>query len=313
MKILFHTNQINFRGTTVAVADYARYNQEILGNESVLGYLVDAPNFGDGKTEQIALHHLQKEFEIRPYTLANMESYIGDIDFGYFLRSGQAEALPKNIKCGVHSVFQFNEPHGNVYAYISEWLAKKMSSGNIPYVPHIVKLPEPIKDYRSFLGIRDDQVVIGRLGGATTFDISFVKEAIIDILNSTNRYVFLFLNTDEFIRHPNIKYLRAIVDPLQKSNFINTCDGLIHARMQGESFGLAICESLYLNKPVLAFNGGHDQHHIDVLKTTDLLYDRTNVKEKIMAIKDFSGKYRDLVDKFNPKNVMERFNKVFLG
>ena len=115
------------------------------------------------------------------------------------------------------------------------------------------------------------------------------------------------------VHHPNVKYLRATVDPLQKANFINTCDGFIHAREKGESFGLAICESLYLNKPVLAFNGGEDQHHIDLLKNTDLLYGCSNLKEKIISIKDFKGDYRRLVEQFNPKEVMNKFDKVFLA
>ena len=38
MKILFHANTINYRGTTVAITDYAKYNQEILGNESIIAY-----------------------------------------------------------------------------------------------------------------------------------------------------------------------------------------------------------------------------------------------------------------------------------
>ena len=313
MKVLFHANEINLRGTTVAIADYAKYNQEILGNESVLGYFEDAPKVRDGGTEKVALRHLQEKFEIRPYSLSNIESSMHDIDFGYFLRSGQKEILPTNIKCGVHSVFQFKEPHGDVYAYISAWLSNKMSGGSIPYVPHVVMLPEPKKDYRSFFGIRKDQIVIGRLGGLTSFDIPFVKNEIIEILNTNSRYVFLFLNTDVFIHHPNVKYLRATVDPLQKANFINTCDGFIHAREKGESFGLAICESLYLNKPVLAFNGGEDQHHIDLLKNTDLLYGCSNLKEKIISIKDFKGDYRRLVEQFNPKEVMNKFDKVFLA
>jgi hypothetical protein len=107
-------------------------------------------------------------------------------------------------------------------------------------------------------------------------------------------------------------HVNAIVDPLQKSNFINTCNGFIHARAQGESFGLSICESLHLNKPVLAFNGGIDRHHIDLLSSTDLLYSKGNVKEKILSIKDFKGDYRGLVTKFNPVTVIEKFNEVFL-
>jgi hypothetical protein len=313
VKVLFHTNQINFRGTTVAVADYARYNQLILGNESIIGYFHDSPSFRDGKTEPLALQSLQKEFEIRSYIKENMESYMSDIDFAYFLRAGSEEQLPKNVKTGVHSVFQFNEPHGDAYAYISEWLSNKMSNGILPYVPHIVALPEPKTCYRDIFGIRNDQIVIGRFGGLSTFDIPFVKEAIVEILESDDRYKFLLLNTDPFIRHPNVIHVNAIVDPLQKSNFIHTCDGFIHARTQGESFGLSICESLFLNKPVLAFNGGSDQHHIDLLSSTDLLYDQFNVKEKMLSINDHKGDYKGLVDKFNPTTVIEKFNKVFLG
>ena len=36
MRVLFHTNTLNYRGTTVAISDYARYNQEVLGNESII-------------------------------------------------------------------------------------------------------------------------------------------------------------------------------------------------------------------------------------------------------------------------------------
>jgi hypothetical protein len=60
------------------------------------------------------------------------------------------------------------------------------------------------------------------------------------------------------------------------------------------------------------FFNGSDQHHIDILGETNLLYDQTNVMEKILSIKDIQGNYRELVDKFNPTVVMNKFNKVFL-
>ena len=312
MKILFHTNQINFRGTTVAIADYAKYNQEILGNESVIGYNSDIMNIEDGKTEFDALNYLKKYFELRPYKFIEIDRSLSDIDFAYFLRAGNNEPTPKSVRSGVHAVFQYNEPHGDVYAYISKWLSCKMSDSLLPYVPHIVTLPEPKKNYRSFLNIKPEQVVIGRLGGLTTFDIPFVKEAIIEIVKANNKFVFLFLNTKPFISHPNIKYINAVVDPQQKSDFINTCDGFVHARQQGESFGLAICECLLLNKPVLAFNGGIDRHHIDLLQKTDLLYDRENVKEKLLSITDFKRDWKELVEEFNPKDTMKKFQDVFL-
>ena len=42
MKVLFHAEQLNYRGTTNSVVDYARYNQEILGNESAIIYDIDS-------------------------------------------------------------------------------------------------------------------------------------------------------------------------------------------------------------------------------------------------------------------------------
>jgi hypothetical protein len=36
MKILFHSNQLALRGTEVALYDYAHYNENFLGNESLI-------------------------------------------------------------------------------------------------------------------------------------------------------------------------------------------------------------------------------------------------------------------------------------
>ena len=44
MKIGFHDNSLNLRGTSVALFDYAYYNQKILGNESVIFYNINDIN-----------------------------------------------------------------------------------------------------------------------------------------------------------------------------------------------------------------------------------------------------------------------------
>ena len=36
MKIAFHSNQLGVRGTEIALYDYAFYNREILGNDSII-------------------------------------------------------------------------------------------------------------------------------------------------------------------------------------------------------------------------------------------------------------------------------------
>ena len=177
MKILFHANTLNFRGTTVAVTDYARYNQEVLGNESVIVYNESLGYEKDMGTEAVVLHNLKQRFKIECYKEGQLQKLVDKekVDMAYFIRAGHKEGnLVTNTKTAIHSVFQHYEPHGDRYAYISEWLSNKMSDGKLPFVPHIVDLPEPKKDFREALGIRPDQIVIGRLGGYFTFDIKFV-------------------------------------------------------------------------------------------------------------------------------------------
>ena len=199
-----------------------------------------------------------------------------------------------------------------MYAYISDWLSKKMTNGVSPHVPHIVDLPEATSDYREKFNIKD-KIVIGRFGGYYKFDITFVRNAVKEVIERSKDHVFLFVNTMPFIKHPQVIFVDSVVDLQKKSNFINTCDGFIHARQEGESFGLALCESLFHNKPTLSWNGGRDQHHIQLLKGTDLLYDESTIVDKILNIKDFKGDYKSIVKKFNPTTVINQFKEVFIN
>lgn len=312
MKILFHTHTLNFRGTAVAVYDYARYNEEILGNNSVILYNSSTPYEKDMGTEIESLNHIKKRFDVREYSdPREIEGICKDIDLAYFIRAGHQEPLPTNVKTVIHCVFQHNNPHGDVYAYISEWLSNKMTNGVSPFVPHIVSLPEPTDNYREKFNIKD-KIVIGRFGGFYKFDIPFVREAVKQILEESEDHIFLFVNTMPFVKHKRAIFIDSVTDLQKKSNFISTCDGFLHARQEGESFGLALCESLFHNKPTLAWNGGRDQHHIQLLKGTDLLYNETNVKEKILGIREFNQNYKSIVSKFNPTDVMKKFKEVFI-
>ena len=321
MKVLFHANTLNYRGTTVALTDYARYNRIILGNESVITYNMDLGYDKDMGSELTVINELAKEFTILAYSDKDpnggtLEKWIDmhQPDLTYFIRAGNKEPLPSNSNTAVHSVFQFNEPHGDKYAYVSKWLSNKMSDGIIPFVPHMVDLPEPNRDYREAFGIRKDQIVIGRYGGYFTFDIPFVKDLIKRIAATNDRYVFLFLGTQPFIEHPNVKFINETHDVQKKANFINTCDAMIHARERGESFGLSIAEFLSLNKPVLAWNNGHDLHHLDMLKDSGLLYNDINDLNRIItSLPDFKEDWTKRVEQYKPIPVMNKFKEVFLS
>lgn len=314
MKVLFHTLTLNFRGTAVAVFDYAKYNQEVLGNESIIAYNASIPYEKDVGTEDETLKFIQNNFEVRSYTTTNeLDNICSDIDVAYFIKYGfNDNELPTNVRTAVHAVFQAKEPHGDKYAYISEWLSNQMG-GDIPYVPHIVQLPTPTDDYRKKLNIPKDKIIIGRYGGYYTFDLQFVKKAIKEFIDQDDRFVFLFVNTQPFMKHERVRFIDSIVDHQKKSNFINSCDAMLHARVRGESFGLSVCEFLHHNKPVFAWEGGIDQNHSFLLNAYDSLYNETNLINKLLNIEEYKKKdWKSITTQFNPSSVINKFNEVFL-
>lgn len=315
MRIAFHTNTLNYRGTTVAVTDYARYNQEILGNESIILYNGDLGTEKDMGSEQVVIDSLKKQYNVIGYRKGDLAGVLEKekADLSYFISAGLKESLPTVCKTAVHAVFQYKDPYGDRYAYISKWLSERMTQGSIPYVPHIVQLPTPTGSYREKLGIKDDQIVLGRIGGYFTFDLPEVKQYITDLVQKDDRYVFLFMGTEPFIDHPNVRFIGEIHDLQKKANFINSCDAMIHARARGESFGLSIAEFLYLNKPVIAWNSGHDRNHLDMLKDSGTLYNNVSELDTIIRnIKDMGTSWSERVAEYNPATVMQKFKQVFI-
>jgi len=317
MKILFHDNYLSLRGTTVSLFDYAHFNETILNNESYIIF----NNKSSSNSEKV-LQKLTDRFPNKIFSYSNFSEIDTickkeKIDATYFIKSGNHDGkLTTYSKNLVHAVFQEYQPHGEVYAYVSDWLSKKMTDGKTPFVPHIVNLPKPTKNIRKELGIPEDSFVFARYGGESEFNIPFVKEAIVEYAEKEDSVWFIFFNTIPFCDHPRIKFFEGFSDMQFKSNVIESSDAMIHARLMGESFGLAICEFLYGGKPVLAWSGGQDQHHVELLKDTGLLYkNKEEVLEKMNTLKNknfIKENYANIVNKFSPENVMQIFSRVFL-
>jgi hypothetical protein len=327
MKVAFHTYQLGERGTEVCLYKYAKYNQEILGNESLIISTSSRPT--------PSLDLFEKEFEtiLYPEIWVNdgknlqlrrkLESVVSErgITHFYSMKGGENDGiLPGNTKSIAHCVFMMHEPHGDVYAGISKYVSDKFG-GTFPYVDYIVENEFPgIDDLRDQLGIPRDAIVIGRHGGTDTFDLNFAKEAIIDSLERSDLY-FIFMNTDRFYNHERIIHLPYSFDIKVKSRFVETCDAMIHARSGGETFGLSIGEFSAKNKPIITCNSldkfrGHDTAHLDFLGPDGIYYkDRQSLKDILMGIdkKYISEKNWDVYsERFSPKNVMKQFNEVFL-
>jgi hypothetical protein len=313
MKIAFHSNHLSELGSEVAMFDYAYYNQIYLLNQSIIVTKRNVKNNNEKIIEKFS-----KCFNILFYdNFSEVEKLLDEnnVDVFYAIKSGEYDGIiSKGRKTVIHAVFKAFQPHGKVYAYVSEWLAKQMNYGLNPWVPHMVDLPPCTDDLRNKLNIPKDKIVFGRYGGYDTFDIPFVHNAVKTILSKRNDIYFLFANTKTFYEHPNIIYLDIISDMAEKVKFINTCDAMLHARTRGETFGLACGEFSIQNKPIFTYGLSPEKNHLEVLKDKAIVYNsEQGLVNKINNFIPSPDKNWDAYSQnFNPFAVMQKFKTVFL-
>jgi len=322
MKIAFLSNKLTIRGTEVALYDYAHYNEVYLGNQSIIitrdyEYLKKNNELQDVEkkvydkfNKRFEVHYYENKNDIDNIIILNNVKYLYVIKYG--INDGLYSIYCKNI---IHCVFNLSDPHGNIYVPIGNFLNKQFNT-NYTVFPHIVDVPDIKEDLRNELNIPKDAVVFGRYGGYDTFNIDFVKECIIDICNNnTNRY-FIFMNTEKFVEHNHLIFLEANEDCVFKRKFINTCNALLHARIQGETFGLTCGEFDICDKKVITYGKSNETEHINILKNKAIIYHNKEELYNIL-INYNEDKYKhnnDIIGykEFSPKNVMEIFKKFLL-
>jgi len=307
-KIAFHANQLSLRGTEIALFTYAKYNEEILGNKSVI--------FSSPNNNLDALKKFQDRFEVKLLHFYEYEQYLteNNFDYLYVIKGGDNDGLWVNTTPTlVHAVFRNNDPHGYKYFYVSDWLCKDQGySIETHSLPHICeKLPPPKYNLRLKLDIPKTSKVFGCYGGATEFNIQSVKDAIIDTVNSRADIEFIFMNINEFYDHPQIKFLPGTYDLEEKSAFVNACDAMIHARSGGETFGLAVSEFALENKPIITYELSGERSHIEILgergiyyKGREDVFDIFNNLENYIKYSDYNTPYLQ----FSPEIIMNKFN-----
>lgn len=155
-----------------------------------------------------------------------------------------------------------------------------------------------------------------RTGGPETFDLTFVHEAIQEVVKEREDVYFLFLYTYEFMDpHPRVKHFPASMDKVWITKLINSCDAMIHARGQGESFGLSVAEFSIRNKPVITWKNSGDRCHLDILGDKGIYYtDKKEVKDILLNFTpDSSQNWDRYSELFSPESVMNKFKQVFLN
>lgn len=316
MKIGFHTNSLSLRGTEIAVYDYANQNQKILGNESVIFYRKNNP------VNLSVLEKFSKEFKVYPYEGQRELNQLVEnekIDLTYFIKSGERDdAFCESSPTLMHAVFPTKpeEFHGDKYAFVSQWLAKEYSNHQIPHVPHMIELPEYDGNLRTELVIPENATVIGWYGGSDSFNLDFVKAEVLKAIEKRSDLYFIFMNLEPFAKHERLLFLPGNSDLIYKVKFINTCDGMLHARGIGESFGLACGEFSIKGKPVITYALSPQRSHIEILGDKAILYKGKkdlaeifqNFDRHIQHQKNWDAYSQD----FCATEIMHKFKEVFI-
>jgi glycosyltransferase involved in cell wall biosynthesis len=131
---------------------------------------------------------------------------------------------------------------------------------------------------------------------------------------------FLFVATDQFVEHDRVKHVPWMETGQEIFNFIYSCDAMLHARMAGETFGLAIAEFSIAGKPVITWSGrGHQEYdscHLELLGDRALLYDAYDDLLELLLNFDSrrvaDGGWDRYSETFNTRDVMRKFAAVFL-
>ena len=318
MKIAFHSNQLGLRGTEVSLYNYALYNEEVLGNESVI-ITFEGTNLEAKKKFSNRFETLVEPWEKYEEVLKSKH-----IDYLYMQKAGWNDGYYLNsIPTLIHCVFRGYQPHGYRHAFISDYLAEvEKYNPNLFAIPYIVNtLPKTSFSLREILKIPSSHIVLGYHGGEDQFSISYAKKAIERVLCVREDMQFIFLNVKPWINHPKVHFLPGTYDMEQKAAFIEACDGMIHARADGETFGMSIAEFAVKNKPVITQGFAPDWAHIQMLGDTGIYYHSEKqlycilkeyekiVEEKRKEVGSFSKNYLKYAD---PEYVMNKFKFVYL-
>ena len=320
MKVAFHSGYLGFRGTEVALIDYAWGNKEILGNESF--FLLP---WRDGGEAHPVVATMRNTAPVRFYRSKDeMDGILREeaTDFFYCVKNGFNDGVfSSKVLTGVHAIFRESEFHGDIYAYISQWLSQVMSREKTPWVPHMISLSTAGADLRKQLNIPEEAKVFGRHGGEDSFDIPWVQKLIVETAQKDPSTHFIFLNTRIFsgsLGKGNIHFLPATSDPASKRSFLDACDAMIHARKRGETFGLSCMEFAVLGKKVLTYSESQEKAHLELLGEAALGYN--NATALTAGLSCNRSDYRlpakisqELAEHFGPQKVMKKFKEVFLS
>jgi len=343
LKICFHINQINERGTERATYDYGYFAKRLFGHSAIIltahnSLLRDLPRqnavyrrfvrqFGPMRTYNNSQAWISRHGHLGGEGLAEVV-HRERCHMLYTLKASDSNCEPVipeemlKVPWAVHVIFEAKGVHGTSMAGIGHDVSNQgCANGAVVYhmvYPHEnTSSPTPL---RNRFGVPEDHVLLCRHGALDTFDVSWVRNEVIPLLDRNPTLHFLLVNTNwpADRTHQRLYHLPTLIADAERRHYFDACDGMLHGRSGGETFGLAVAEMSVHNKPVLTCEICGARQHINILKDKALLYrdarslDAAVQKLLQMGRKQILQQNWNAYDRFSPARIMQDFNEAFI-
>lgn len=323
--IVFWHDQIGVRGTGVALYDYAdAWERHVCGTSWVFvpasGDMAAAEKFKQRFGERFVPYSSEAQAIVLTKTIAPIGVYV--------LTAGWNNcAMPNlgNYPLLLHGVFDAAGILGlGAVAVIGDTLRYALQL-DVPVVPHIVpelvRAPRrSVEEFRDRYGARPDVPIVCRHGGWDTFSVPFAQDAVCTAAQHTTEIVFIFLGTRPWTcakGSANIHFLPPSSNMTAKGLFLQACDVCLHARADGETFGLAVAECSRAGKPLITWQGlpGVPDEHLRIWGSMALTFSNATELIGLLARVPLHLSYHrsradeiaTLYNRFSPQRVMYDF------
>lgn len=315
MKLGFFDNGIGFRGTTRAIIEYSKFFIEC--NDVFIFYLQDSPwnNLSILPTIQglgLNLIAISDRDQIKDYGVDVLYHINGccESELTWLLNL----RIPfLHHQCGFNTTMRKNiasSPVPHISAYVSHWQNHFFSNSSSLVLPHIITQPskfEPSQiDAKKTLNIPESAIVLGRHGGFDTWNLPWVSQAIVEIASRRRDLYFIFMNTPSFSNLENIIFLPPSTSNTEISTFLRASDAMLHARWEGETFGLSCAEFLIRNKPLMTWSGSRERNHIYLADSSCMLYNRP--EDLCSLLLSIDKQYLESKSSQIPHHILKNYN-----
>lgn len=264
MRIAFVIERFSVRGVEGVVWSYAHYNEKLLNNDSIIIVRAQPGQPANNDITDEAKDMFMDRFPVFVIDENKIDPLLIELKVDVCVVPCYGTAgcyMPTAVPTIAHCVFVSDAKLGTMRASISNWVSR----GHTRVLPNMIDIPDTDgTNMREELGIPADAFVFGRYGGWEQFSVPWAVPVVVDLATERPDVYFVLMHTKPFEAPPNVLFVRGTCSKYRKRQFIDTCDAMIHAREDGETFGCAVGEFAVCGKPIVTCLSG-DMAHAQIL------------------------------------------------